>query len=92
MISIPISCPHCQQSKDVVKFGKTKFQTQRFRCKACNKTFATEPKTRRVSPEKEAIIEGMLAERISYRGMKRAAKAGYDTIRRIAKKNSRTAE
>jgi transposase-like protein len=88
MVSQVILCPHCQQAKDVVKFGKSTFQTQRYQCKICNKTFATEPKSKSVSPEKETLIEGLLAERISYRGIKRAAKVGYATIQRIAKKNN----
>jgi transposase len=92
MITISIACPHCQQTKDVVKFGKTPYQTQRYQCKNCKKTFATEPKSRKITPEKEAQIQGLLAERISYRGIKRALKVGSDTMRRIAKKNTNKQE
>jgi transposase-like protein len=87
MISIPLLCPHCQQPENVVKFGKTRYRTQRYQCKSCKKTFAKEPKSNRISKEKEAIIEGLLAQRISYRAIKRAAKAGCTTIQGIAKKN-----
>lgn len=31
-------CPHCN-SRNVVRFGKTKQGTQRYRCKDCGKTF-----------------------------------------------------
>jgi transposase-like protein len=87
MITSTVTCPHCQKAEPVVKNGHTECGTQRARCKDCNKTFAINPKSRAVTPEKEALIERLLEERTTMRGIYRAAKCGPQTIYAVLKKS-----
>ena len=84
---IAIACPHCQQTKNVVKFGATEAGTKRARCKDCNKTFALNPICRAITPEKEAAILRQLEERITIRGICRALKVSPNTIYATLKKS-----
>ena len=84
---IAIACPHCQQCQNVVKFGKTEAGTQRAKCKDCNKTFAIHPKSRAITPEKEAAIERHLNERTAIRGICRALRVSPNTIYATLKKS-----
>jgi RNAse (barnase) inhibitor barstar len=38
-MSNAITCPHCQKTDSVIRYGYTSTQTPRGKCKACNKTF-----------------------------------------------------
>jgi transposase-like protein len=37
-------CPHCHQTEKQIKAGKTKFGSQRFKCKACHRLYAPNAK------------------------------------------------
>jgi len=87
MLTYTIACPHCQQTKPVVKYGTTKAGTQRAKCNACNKTFALNPKSRAVTPEKEAAILRQLEERTSIRGICRALQCSCQTVYATLKKS-----
>jgi len=78
-------CPHCGNTA-VIKFGTNRSGTPRCRCKACAKTFTLSPKSRAMTPEREALILGALKERISQRGIARALKVGRQTVRAVRKK------
>ena len=87
MITVSISCPHCQNPENVVKYGTTEAGTQRARCNDCNKTFAINPKSRRVTKEKEEAILRQLEERTSIRGICRALKCTAHTVYATLKKS-----
>lgn len=70
----------------MIRFGKNRSGTPRFRCKACGKTWVENPQSRALSPEKADEIVRALAERISQRGIARALKVSRDTIRTLRKK------
>ena len=92
MITFTVACPHCQQTKPVVKYGKTDSGTQRAKCNACNKTSALAPKSRAVTPEKEAAILRHLQERTSIRGICRALQCSCQTVYKTLKKSRDTAQ
>ena len=92
MLTYTVACRHCQQTKPVVKFGKTEAGTQRARCNACNKTFALNPKSRAVTPEKEEAILRQLEERTSIRGICRALKCTAKTVYQTLKKSRDAAQ
>ena len=83
---VSYACPLCGQAEPVIKFGTHRNGTMRLRCKACVKTFTPHPKPRTLTPEKEALIERALAERISQRGIARQMQVSRDTIRLVRKK------
>ena len=84
MITIP--CPHCANTKGVIKFGTNRSGTDRCRCHGCAKTFTLNPKSRALSSQKEQQICRALQERISQRGIARTLKVGRQTIRALRKK------
>jgi len=98
MITYTVAFPHCQQTEPVVKYGKTEAGTQRAKCNACNKTFALHPKSRAVTPEKEAAILRQLEERTGYprswviRGICRALKCTAKTVYTTLKKSRDAAQ
>ena len=83
---VALSCPHCHGSKNVIRFGFNRSGTARCRCLDCQKTFTPSPKSRSLSPEKEAAIQGALSERISQQGIARMFQVGRDTVRKVRKK------
>ena len=86
---LAISCPHCGNTKDIIKFGTNRSGTARCRCHSCGKTFTLNPKSRALTPEKEQQICRALQERTSQRGIARTLKVGRQTIRAIRKKTQR---
>ena len=83
---VGISCPLCQQSESVVLNGFNRGGSQRMRCQSCRKTFTPQPNSQKVTPAKEAAIVGLLAERVSQRGIARALSVSRDTVRAVRKK------
>ena len=83
---VALCCPACQDVDSVVPFSLNRSGTQRYRCKACGKTFTPNGRARRLSEKKRQSIEGALAERISQRGIARALKVSRNTIRAVRKK------
>ena len=83
---VALTCPHCNRYQNIVKFGKTRYGTQRYRCNDCHRTFASQPKSRCLSQDKERTIERALHERISQRGIARTLKVSPNTVRRVRKK------
>jgi transposase-like protein len=84
MVSVCISCPHCQEKEKVVRFGKNRSGTARCLCKACGKTFTPSPIDRSVTPQKEAEIERALAQRLSQRGIARLLKVSRTTVSTVS--------
>jgi len=82
---IALSCPHCGDAA-VIKFGTNRSGTPRCRCRGCGRTFTRSPKSRAMTPEREALILRALKERISQRGIARALRVGRQTVRAVRKK------
>ena len=61
-------------------------RTQRLRCQACRKIWTSQPKSRSLTPQKEAHILGALKERLSQRAIARSLGVSRDTIRELLKK------
>ena len=80
---IALSCPHCG-SAALIKFGTNRSSTPR--CHGCGRTFTHSPKSRAMTPEREALILGALKERLSQRGIARALRVGRQTVRVVRKR------
>lgn len=87
MVSEIYKCPVCGLSEPVVRFGFTPVGNQRLRCQKCGKTWTPNARSRALSPEKEALIEAALQERLSQRAIARTFKVARTTIRTLAKKS-----
>ena len=86
MVTEVYSCPLCQQSEPVIRFGHNRSGTQRLRCQACRKIWTPQAKSRSLTPEKEAHILAALKERLSQRAIARTFGVSRDTIRELLKK------
>lgn len=64
------NCPHCQNETSQVKAGKTRFGSQRFKCKVCQRVYTPEPKEQGYPDEmrQQAIryyVDGLSLRRIA---------------------------
>jgi transposase-like protein len=60
-------------------------------CEDCGKTFTPEPRSNRLSKEKEELIERALEERLSIEAIARLLKVAKKTVYKILKKRQPTA-
>lgn len=92
MYSTCEDCPFCQSQKNVVYWGKNEgppgTRTQRFKCRACNKTFTKNPKSKTISPEKERLIQNCLEERLSIEAIARTTNSAKRTVYNVLKKQN----
>jgi transposase-like protein len=65
-----MSCPRCG-SNYIVKNGISLSNKQKYKCRDCNKQFVLNPE-KYISEEKKAIIDNLLLEKISLRGIARS--------------------
>ncbi len=83
---VTLSCPHCGNRKDVIKFGTNRSGTH-CRCHGCKKTFTLNPKSRALIAGKGAAdLPGAAGERTSQRGIARTLQVGRQSIRAVRKK------
>ncbi len=71
-------CLHC--NGNTRKFGKDKFNQQRYHCNACNKTFITEKREMRLEKSKVIMCLKLLVEGNSVRSTERITTVHRDTI------------
>ena len=64
-------CPRCH-GRRVVRNGFTHNGRQQHRCNDCGRRFVVDPRKQRVSDERRAVVDGLLAERLSLAGIARA--------------------
>jgi insertion element IS1 protein InsB len=67
-----VSCPHCNSS-NCIKYGRIHNGKQRYLCKDCKRQFVENPKQKIVNEPTRNLVERLLLERISLRGIVRAA-------------------
>ena len=63
-------CPRCG-SNYIVRNGISLSNKQKYKCRECNKQFVLNPE-KHISEEKKAIIDKLLLEKISLRGIARS--------------------
>ena len=84
-----ITCPHCKDVDSIVRHGRTRGGNQRFRCRACGKTFCLNPGT---TAHPDAFKQHVLAachERASLRGVCRVFGISRNTLADWLEKKSR---
>ena len=63
-----LECPQCGAVR-IVKNGHAHSGKQRYLCRACSFQFTLNPTWHRVSGEQVALVDRLLTERISHRGI-----------------------
>src|SRR6476660_2883835 len=69
------ACPQCG-SRQYKRNGRIHTGKQNHKCKACGRAFVLVPENRVITEEQRALIERLLLERISLRGICRAIEGG----------------
>ncbi len=72
-------CPSCG-SERIVKNGSTPKGTPKNQCKDCGRQFVLHPTQRRISSETQQLIDKLLKERISLRGIARVTGVSWDWL------------
>jgi len=70
---ISLSCPHCHSQK-IVKNGSIHNGKKKYRCKTCGRQFIENPTKKYIDDQTKEIIDRLLLERISLRGIARVTK------------------
>ncbi len=91
VLSETVCCVSCSSS-DIIRFGTTDGGNQRYRCRACSKTFCLNPGTRAYPAEfKEQVLKAY-QERASMRGVCRIFGISRNTlIKWLGEKSTNTA-
>ena len=69
------ACPQCG-SRQYKRNGRIHSGKQNHKCKACGRAFVLIPENHVITEEQQALIERLLLERISLRGICRAVGVG----------------
>lgn len=59
-----MQCPKCNSLK-IVKYGRTHYGKQRFRCQDCQRQFVEHPSRQPVAQATRDLIENLLKERLA---------------------------
>ncbi len=59
-----MQCPKCDSSQ-IVKYGRTHYGKQRFRCQACKRQFVAVPSRQPIDQATRDLIENLLKERLA---------------------------
>ena len=84
-------CPHCH-SKRVIKNGSIHTGKPKYKCKDCNKQFVENPTPQCVPQEKRDIIDKLLLEKISLRGIARSVGVSLSWLQRYVNEKYRQEE
>lgn len=74
-----IVCPSCG-SKRIVKNGSIHNGTPKNQCNSCGHQFVVDSQKRRISSETKALIDQLLKERLSLRGIARATRVSWSWL------------
>jgi transposase-like protein len=75
-------CPRCGATH-VVRNGRTQSGSPNLLCRGCGRCFVAEPKKRPVPEERKALVRRLLLERLSLRGIARAAGVSRSWLQRF---------
>src|SRR3954465_7795501 len=74
------ACPQCQQTTEVIKSGKNRSGSQRFRCRACQLYFTPQPGMRKPDQARKAEVLALAKQGISYRRIARQLGVHHQTV------------
>ena len=74
------ACPHCQQTTEIIKSGKNRSGSQRFRCRACQLYFTPQPSIREPDQVRKAEALALAKQGLSYRRIARQLGVHHQTV------------
>lgn len=76
---VSLVCPSCG-STHIIKNGSTHNHKKKYKCKSCGRQFILNPTKKFVSPETKSLIDKLLLERISLRGIARVTGVSWSWL------------
>jgi transposase-like protein len=73
---------YCDKWNKFIKFGVLLHPKQKYKCRECNKQFVLNPE-KHISEEKKSIIDKLLLEKISLRGIARSVGVCWRLVAKI---------
>jgi tetratricopeptide (TPR) repeat protein/transposase-like protein/transcriptional regulator with XRE-family HTH domain len=73
-------CPRCHQTEEIIKSGKNRSGSQRFRCRACQLYFTPQPSIRQPDPARKAQALALVEQGMSYRHIARQLGVHHQTV------------
>jgi transposase-like protein len=74
------ACPECQQTTEVIKSGKNRSGSQRFRCRACQLYFTPGPSVRQPNQSRKTEALALAEQGMSYRHIARQLGVHHQTV------------
>lgn len=65
-----MKCPRCD-SQRIVKYGKTNYGKQRYKCRSCQRQFVENPRHQPISAQQKELIDKLLLEKLPLAGIAR---------------------
>lgn len=75
-----LACPHCQQTTEMIKSGRNRSGSQRFRCRACQSYLTPEPGVRQPDQARKAEALTLAEQGMSYRRIARQLGVHHQTV------------
>jgi tetratricopeptide (TPR) repeat protein/transposase-like protein/transcriptional regulator with XRE-family HTH domain len=79
-VRVRVACPQCHQTVGVLKSGKNRAGSQRFRCRACHLYFTPEPIPRQHDEVRQAEALVLANQGMSYRSIARQLGVHHQTV------------
>jgi IS1 family transposase/transposase-like protein len=74
-------CPSCG-SDDIMKNGTTRRGKQNYKCRDCGRQFVENPQWKRIDPDRTAMVDRLLLEKIPLAGIARVMQISEDWLQR----------
>ncbi len=78
--SVLPACPQCQQMEEIIKSGKNRSGSQRFRCRTCQLYFTPRPSIRQSDQARKAEALVLADQGLSYRRIARQLGVHHQTV------------
>ena len=69
ILGIQMNCPKCK-SEEIIKYGKTHYGKERFKCQSCGRQFVENPTRQTIDQATRDLIDKLLLERLVVRQRK----------------------
>ena len=79
------TCPRCG-SDQIIKNGSIHNHKQKYQCKVCNRQFIDNPTNISISAETKLLVDRLLLERISLRGIERVTDVSWSWLQNYVNK------
>ena len=73
-------CPQCQQTTEILRSGKNRSGSQRFRCRTCQLYFTPQPGSRKPDQARKAQTQALAEQGMSYRRIARQLNVHHRTV------------